>query len=193
MTRCSRFTPNRIETISQPPRRQSARQQNSNYRRRKFPRRRLPNFPEKLKPSPAIPSQTSPVAQTPLKMGFSPASAGDCRIEAHLHRHRHPRRHRSAGIRIPPSPIRNLPSRHAAAQRPAPPRRRHRQTLRAAGIRPRTGAAGPARGARTDFVRADDEPHRVRTPPRRRKNCCCRKPSSCRRATPSFCASSSPC
>src|ERR1035441_8550881 len=49
--------------------------------------------------------------------------------------------------------------RDSAAQRPAPPRRRHRQTLCAAGIRPRTGAARPARGARTDFVRARSEEH----------------------------------
>jgi DNA mismatch repair protein MutL len=33
----------------------------------------LPNFPEKLKPSPTIATQISPAAQTPLKMGFSPA------------------------------------------------------------------------------------------------------------------------
>jgi DNA mismatch repair protein MutL len=33
----------------------------------------LPNFPEKLKPSPTIPAQISPAAQTPLKMGFSSA------------------------------------------------------------------------------------------------------------------------
>ena len=32
----------------------------------------LPNFPEKLKPSPATPPQISPAAQTPLKMGFLP-------------------------------------------------------------------------------------------------------------------------
>src|SRR5208283_5178446 len=36
---------------------------------------------------------------------------------------------------------------HAVAQRPAPARRRHRQTLRPARIRPWTRAAGPARGA----------------------------------------------
>jgi DNA mismatch repair protein MutL len=35
----------------------------------------LPNFPEKLKPLPATPAQISPAAQTPLKMGFSPAPA----------------------------------------------------------------------------------------------------------------------
>jgi len=38
----------------------------------------LPNFPEKLKPLPATPSQIPPAAQTPLKMGFSsslPAAA----------------------------------------------------------------------------------------------------------------------
>jgi DNA mismatch repair protein MutL len=33
----------------------------------------LPNFPEKLKPSPATPAQIYPAAQTPLKMGFSSA------------------------------------------------------------------------------------------------------------------------
>jgi len=33
----------------------------------------LPNFPEKLKPLPATPPHISPAAQTPLKMGFSPA------------------------------------------------------------------------------------------------------------------------
>jgi DNA mismatch repair protein MutL len=32
----------------------------------------LPNFPEKLKPTPATPAQIPPAAQTPLKMGFSP-------------------------------------------------------------------------------------------------------------------------
>ena len=32
----------------------------------------LPNFPEKLKPSPATPPQISPAAQTPLRMGFAP-------------------------------------------------------------------------------------------------------------------------
>jgi DNA mismatch repair protein MutL len=32
----------------------------------------LPNFPEKLKPSPATPPHISPAAQTPLKMGFLP-------------------------------------------------------------------------------------------------------------------------
>jgi DNA mismatch repair protein MutL len=35
----------------------------------------LPNFPEKLKPSPAVPAQIPPAAQTPLKMGFSPAAS----------------------------------------------------------------------------------------------------------------------
>jgi DNA mismatch repair protein MutL len=37
-----------------------------------FSARALPNFPEKLKPSPATPPQISPAAQTPLKMGFLP-------------------------------------------------------------------------------------------------------------------------
>jgi len=35
----------------------------------------LPNFPEKLKPSPAVPSQVSPAAQTTLKMGFASTPA----------------------------------------------------------------------------------------------------------------------
>ena len=34
----------------------------------------LPNFPEKLKPPTAAPAQIPPTAQTPLKMGFSPAA-----------------------------------------------------------------------------------------------------------------------
>ena len=33
----------------------------------------LPNFPEKLKPSPAVPDQIPSIAQAPLKMGFSSA------------------------------------------------------------------------------------------------------------------------
>ena len=32
----------------------------------------LPDFPEKLKPAPAVPAQVSPATQTPLKMGFLP-------------------------------------------------------------------------------------------------------------------------
>ena len=40
----------------------------------------LPNFPEKLKPSPTILSQISPAAQTPLKMGFSPAISSQSQI-----------------------------------------------------------------------------------------------------------------
>jgi DNA mismatch repair protein MutL len=35
----------------------------------------LPNFPEKLKPSPAVESQKPAIQQTPLKMGFSPTPA----------------------------------------------------------------------------------------------------------------------
>ena len=34
----------------------------------------LPNFPEKLKPSPAVPAQISPAAQAPLKTGFAPTT-----------------------------------------------------------------------------------------------------------------------
>ncbi len=34
----------------------------------------LPNFPDKLKPLPAAPSEIPPAAQTPLKMGFAPGS-----------------------------------------------------------------------------------------------------------------------
>ena len=46
----------------------------------------LPNFPEKLKPSPIVPPQISPAAQTPMKMGFSPrrseAEAGSSPIQS---------------------------------------------------------------------------------------------------------------
>jgi DNA mismatch repair protein MutL len=35
----------------------------------------LPNFPEKLKPAPAVPAQISSAAQAPLKMGFSSPTA----------------------------------------------------------------------------------------------------------------------
>jgi len=35
----------------------------------------LPNFPEKLKPAAAVPAQTSPIAKSPLKMGFLPPAA----------------------------------------------------------------------------------------------------------------------
>ncbi len=38
-----------------------------------IPEPALPNFPEKLKPSPATPAQISPASQTPLKMDFSSA------------------------------------------------------------------------------------------------------------------------
>ena len=58
----------------------------------------LPNFPEKLKPSPATPPQIPPAAQTPLKMGFSPASASDA-ANRKLHPQSsilHPRRSQSA-------------------------------------------------------------------------------------------------
>jgi DNA mismatch repair protein MutL len=41
----------------------------------------LPNFPEKLKPSPAILPQTSPTAQTPLKMGFSSSSPATTELQ----------------------------------------------------------------------------------------------------------------
>jgi DNA mismatch repair protein MutL len=40
----------------------------------------LPNFPEKLKPTPTVSAQTSPAAQTPLKMGFSPAITSQSQI-----------------------------------------------------------------------------------------------------------------
>src|ERR1044071_5956690 len=54
--------------------------------------------------------------------------------------------------RSPNHPITSLSS---FIERPAPSRRRYRQTLRRARIRPRTGVARPARGARADFVRAN--------------------------------------
>ena len=126
----------------------------------------LPNFPEKLKPSPATAAANSTGAATAFENGLFAAGQTPQRPTA-----------TAAAILQPPAlaqpRIRNLRSpaprsnrdgaafdrRHAAAQRPAPARRRHRQTLCPAGIRPRTGVAGPARGARADFVRADAEPH----------------------------------
>jgi DNA mismatch repair protein MutL len=65
----------------------------------------LPNFPEKLKPSPAAPAQMSPDAQTPLKMGFSPrrseAEMGSPPVQSAL----------SAKSAVAaPTPISNLPS-----------------------------------------------------------------------------------
>jgi DNA mismatch repair protein MutL len=56
----------------------------------------LPNFPEKLKPSPAAPSQSFPATQTPLKMGFS-----------------------SAATTSPPSPIENPKSEISKSAPPA--------------------------------------------------------------------------
>jgi DNA mismatch repair protein MutL len=40
----------------------------------------LPNFPEKLKPSPGVGSQRPAIQQTPLKMGFSPATSPQSQI-----------------------------------------------------------------------------------------------------------------
>ena len=66
----------------------------------------LPNFPEKLKPSPATPPQIPPAAQTPLKMGFAPsepvASKPDVPSSI-LHRPSSPET-------APPSAISQLPS-----------------------------------------------------------------------------------
>ena len=80
----------------------------------------LPNFPEKLKPAPAVPAQISSAAQTPLKMGFSPPSPAKQNqqpAQSEINR-------QSA---IEPSPIAHRAIRnpaplvsHAAAERPAP-------------------------------------------------------------------------
>ena len=42
----------------------------------------LPNFPEKLKPAPAVPAQISAAAQAPLKMGFSSRSPAKAELNA---------------------------------------------------------------------------------------------------------------
>ena len=55
----------------------------------------LPNFPEKLKPLPAAPAQSPPAAQTPLKMGFSPAVQSAPSAKS---------------AEVSPTPISNLPS-----------------------------------------------------------------------------------
>ncbi len=127
----------------------------------------LPAFPEKWMP-PAEPSDARSTASA-LNMGFTPPLTPVPLSETG---------HRPSENSNPPSQPETIPhvaipaapergggarapqssDRYAAAQRPAPARRRHRQALRRAGIRPRTGAAGPARRARADFVRADDQP-----------------------------------
>jgi DNA mismatch repair protein MutL len=67
----------------------------------------LPNFPEKLKPSPAIPPQISPAAQTPLKMGFSSTSAPITSPQSQIE---NPKLGISKSADVSPTPISNLPS-----------------------------------------------------------------------------------
>ena len=127
----------------------------------------LPNFPEKLIPSPAIPPANFTCRARAFENRFLAGISHDARTKSSTFNSpssilagassaiRSPRR-AGARQRRAQSAIA-----HAAAQRPAPARRRHRQALCPVRIRPRTRAAGPARGARADFVRADDDPHRV--------------------------------
>jgi DNA mismatch repair protein MutL len=64
----------------------------------------LPNFPEKLKPLPAIPAQISRAAQTPLKMGFLPRRS-EAETVAPQSQTENPK-----SAEVPPTPISNLPS-----------------------------------------------------------------------------------
>ena len=66
----------------------------------------LPNFPEKLKPATVTPAQIPPIAQTPLKMGFSspPSQATHVTSEAEL------KIQNSQLKTSAPTPISNLPS-----------------------------------------------------------------------------------
>jgi DNA mismatch repair protein MutL len=76
----------------------------------------LPNFPEKLKPSPAASAQFSPAAQTPLKMGFSsppPATTGQKAPSSTLHPPSSSEPNPQSAIRNPqlPTPLLNIPLR----------------------------------------------------------------------------------
>ncbi len=76
----------------------------------------LPNFPEKLKPSPAAPVQISPAAQTPLKMGFSSPSTATSEPKTPssiLHPPSSPDPVAQSAIRNPqlPTPLLNIPLR----------------------------------------------------------------------------------
>jgi DNA mismatch repair protein MutL len=64
----------------------------------------LPNFPEKLKPSPAIPAQISRAAQTPLKMGFLPRR-NEAETVAPQSQTENPK-----SAEVPPTPSSQLPS-----------------------------------------------------------------------------------
>jgi len=74
----------------------------------------LPNFPEKLMPSPAIPSQTSPVARALSKLGFppaSPAAAENVVSSPVFHPPSSPQSGPSAKSEdVSPTPISNLPT-----------------------------------------------------------------------------------
>ena len=71
----------------------------------------LPNFPDRLKPSPAAPAQTSPAAQTPLKMGFAPPAPAKAEPSTNPPEVPSAIGHRSSPIEPnPPSAIRHPPS-----------------------------------------------------------------------------------
>jgi DNA mismatch repair protein MutL len=65
----------------------------------------LPNFPEQLKPSPTTPPQISPIAQTPLKMGFSSAATASPPSQI-----ANPKSEISKSAADSPTSISNLPS-----------------------------------------------------------------------------------
>ncbi|HZL13043.1 MAG TPA: DNA mismatch repair endonuclease MutL, partial [Verrucomicrobiae bacterium] len=77
----------------------------------------LPNFPEKLKPSPAIEFQKSPIQQAPLKMGFSstpaPATPPQSQIanpKSEVSKSASP----AKSADVSPTPISNLPTSSSA-------------------------------------------------------------------------------
>jgi len=71
----------------------------------------LPNFPEKLKPSPATPPQISPAAQTPLKMGFSSAPTAAISPQSQI---ANPKSEISISAAASPTSISNLPTSSSA-------------------------------------------------------------------------------
>ena len=85
--------------------------QSRNRRRRAEPESApaLPNFPEKLKPTPAIEPPKSPGEQPPLRMGFAPSEpvAGRTAIASHESNPGNFRNLRPNRIRNPQSAIRN--------------------------------------------------------------------------------------
>jgi DNA mismatch repair protein MutL len=73
----------------------------------------LPNFPEKLKPSPAVPPQISPPAQTPLKMGFSSTLAAAASPQSQITNPKSGISKSASSAKsadVSPTPISNLPT-----------------------------------------------------------------------------------